>query len=319
MHYFSSRRTFNKRLALGTGALFAADLLIADPYQPLPVIRPAGKPVKIRNCILPTQHKRLCAIMKAEKSKKNTSYLRIIFILALSFLMLDKSFSQINSSVRETILELNVECNLQVSNTSGSFTTLNILYNNVGKTPIFIWLKNWRIILLRNETDLFHKYPFGHELSNFVIICSDSINENEQIVLSMETWFYSFKEIKSSIKRLAPGEIFQISIVSTDSNIFNFLASSGYYINVKLNLNSPTPIDSPEINQFPNQVIYQSSNLTILDPKIECGLYRDLKYYDFSIPSGDNFLPLKGLSFKGFKFYEALFTRYKGSSTIILD
>ena len=47
MHYFSSRRTFIKRLALGTGALFAADLLIADPYQPLPVIRPAGKPVKI--------------------------------------------------------------------------------------------------------------------------------------------------------------------------------------------------------------------------------------------------------------------------------
>ena len=168
-----------------------------------------------------------------------------------------------------------------------NFETLviDIEYENIGDTPVYIWLKNWRIIMLSDEESYFENYLGENAWVNYLVFTKKYLNLENQTRLSHDYIVVMLNSSYHSIKEIKPKGTFCISLIIEDSNIVNSLMGSEYYLNILGCIRNFALPDTASNSSEWGEVLFQRDRLLLMNIPIEYneslrggGIY-ELKYY----------------------------------------
>ncbi|MEL6252631.1 MAG: hypothetical protein AAFR87_11520 [Bacteroidota bacterium] len=186
-------------------------------------------------------------------------------VLFSSLLKLHSQSGNILERVDSSIFDLHTELIINNINNAKKYANLQITFTNIDSIDVFLWLGNWRLILIRDKKDWFANIPTSNYWMNYLVIIDDSI-KYEDITATFNSQIITFSGFEQKVSHLRPTEKFCLNVISTDIDLISFLQTK----KAKLKIIS-TISKRVKINESNYSVLYKFKSLNILDLPVEKG------------------------------------------------
>lgn len=207
----------------------------------------------------------------------------VIISLGILLLIPQKAISQADYGELDSSLHIEVEASTLYDSNKDTSTIINIIYTNKSEHSVFFWLKNWRIILLRNDLDWFFNYPSHNELVNYCIIYSDSVNIDAQTPLALHSGRIWLMDYPYSIKKIPSKDRFTVSVISDDKELIEFLEGGNYKVKMISPVSTKLEYSDATKERNSQSLFWRSNSLHILFPSIEYSGNGNTNMYDFRL------------------------------------
>ncbi len=109
---------------------------------------------------------------------------------------------------------------------------IDIQYVNLGEDTLYLWIKNWRVLMLSDENDYFENYLGQYTWLNYLVFTQESLEIEKQTRLSHDHIIVLLNSGLYSIKKMEPQEKFEISLIIEDSQVVKNLLDDEYKLNI---------------------------------------------------------------------------------------